>query len=474
MVNKRLTAVVIGVVLLLIISNAITFIVAGGDDSTREFPDPPVAGEEDDYEEYKLLFEIMNILSEEYIEEINRARMIEGAIDGLLETLKDPQTNYLDPQEVEDFDVFVRGSFGGVGMQLIESEEGATVVEVLPETPAEEADIQPGDQIKYVGDEDVSEFDLDKIVELIRGEIGTQVILKVQRPGADDLIEFSMFRDEISSQTVESKWLEPELGYIEISQFDGNTGSKFIEKLEVLEKEGMEGLVLDLRGNPGGILGEALEVAEAIVPEGEIVSIVDREGEVEEVYHSSAQPRPYEIIVLIDETSASGAEILAGALQERADATLVGTPTYGKATVQEHVTFDDGSGMRYTVSRYVTPEGRDLHEEGINPDFEVALPPYLQYYNYFIPGELQKGDYGETVELLQDMLVALGYEIEIRGYFEQETQAALEDFQQEKGLPPHGKFDDITWINLRKELDEISDERDYQLQKAIELLKTGE
>ena len=471
--DKKLIPVILGAVALLVISNMIVFNWASqqnGEDGMPDAMDGVFTGDEE-MDDFDLLYDVVNILDEEYIEEIEKGKLLEGAIDGLLRTLDDPQTTFLDMDAMDDFDEFIIGSFGGVGIQVIESEDGLTVIDVLPGTPAEEAEMQRGDRVHYVEDEDIREMEMDQAVDLIRGEIGSEVTLSVQRPGAEDLMEFTLVRQEVSAPTVNTEWLNSDLGYIEITQFDGNTGEEFQENLWEMEEEGMEGLVLDLRGNPGGILNEALDVARLLVPEGEIVRIVDRHDEVRDVYKSQAEPRPYPMVVLIDEQSASGSEIIAGALQERADASLVGQPTFGKATVQEIERFDGGTGMRYTVARYETPEGVDLHGEGLTPDYELELPSFVQYYYHFIPGEMGEGEYGKTVELLQEMLASLDYDVEPTGYFGEETAEALRSFQEDNDLSADGKFDDITWVNLRDALEEVMHEEDQQLQKALELLQ---
>ena len=474
--NNKLKPVLLGAVFLVVITNLLTYNWAqqeAADDQHAENFNFFREDEADERDEYSLLYEVMETLDQEYIDDIDREKLLEGAIDGLLGTLDDPQTTFLDAEDMDEFTEFVVGSFGGVGIRVIDSDEGLTVVDVLPGTPAENAEMQPGDRVQYVEDEDIREMEMERSVELIRGEIGSEVNLQVQRPGAEDLMDFSLVRQEVSAPTVESDWLDADagLGYLEINQFGGNTGEQFRNELLDLEGEGLEGLVLDLRGNPGGILGEALEVARMLVPEGEIVRIVDRHDEVKDVYHSQAEEKPYPIVVMIDSHSASGSEIVAGALHERAGSYLVGEPTFGKATVQEIKRFDGGRGMRFTASRYETPGGVDLHGEGLTPDYEVEMPPYLQFYYHLIPGELSQGDYGKTVEVLQDMLNALGYDIESQGYFGEETEEALRQFQEDQGVVVDGKFNDITWLTLQEEMDKVIKDVDTQLQKALELLE---
>ncbi len=469
--KKNFMAIMVCMLFFIIISNVVTFRLAKQDNIKEDLLDNLVEIDDNADSDYNLFFDIVDILSKDYLEELNRQKLLEGAIEGMLKTLDDPQTTFLTPEDMSDLFIFLEGSFGGIGIRIVDSAQGIAIVEVFPDTPAEKEGLQPGDLIRYVGHVDVKDYGVDRTADMIRGEKGSEVSVSIQRPGSEELIEFTVRREQITSQTVTGEWLEPGVGYISISQFDGSTGAEFIEIFEEMEDEGMEGLILDLRDNPGGILYEALKVAEVLVPEGEIVRIVDREGLVKEIYHSYSYPRPYPMAVLINGGSASGSEIIAGALQDHEAAVLVGEPTFGKATVQHFETFASGNGLRYTVAKYVTPSGYNLHGQGLIPDYEIEVPPFYKYYNYFIPGKMEKGDFGQSVYLLQEILEAMNYEIKPTGYFDGLTKAVLEEFQEKHLLNAHGKFDDITWVYLRLELDKVIREEDYQLEKALQTIK---
>lgn len=232
-----------------------------------------------------------------------------------------------------------------------------------------------------------------------------------------------------------------------------------------------KGLILDLRNNPGGLVDQAVEVAKLLVPEGEIVRLVGRDDDVKTIYNSSAARKPYPIVVLINEESASASELLAGALQDRDAAILVGKKTYGKASVQQLDYLSDGNALMITVANYFTPSGHNIDKYGIEPDFEVDMPEVLRYYRYFHPNRLERGDYGPEVEMLQHMLAQIGYMIEITGYFDAQTSRVLSDFQGFSGLAQSGEFDDATWVELREALDTAAREQDEQLNHAVELLR---
>ncbi len=462
---------VLFLVALLLISNFVTYKIA-------DRQDPPVPAEVDGsphgnekYSEYGLLFRIIGILEEEYIDELDRQELLEGAIEGMLRTLNDPQTTFLNHEDTEDLLAFLKGSFGGVGVRIVDTGEGITVTEVLPDTPALRAGVHPGDRIRYVDHIDIKNKHVDKIVQLIRGKVGSKVIIGIERPGSEEEIEFSMEREEITFRTVTGEWVDDDIAYIRISQFDGGTGREFLAMLDKFEAQGLQGLVLDLRDNPGGLLVEALKIARVLVPKGEIVKIVERDGTVKETYYSDAAPKGYPMAVLINGGSASGSEIIAGALKDREAAFLVGKPTYGKATVQNFETFEEGQGFRYTVAKYVTPSGFDLHGEGLTPDFDVDLPPIHQYYYYLLPGKQERGDFGHSVYLLQEMLIALDYKVEPSGFFDAATEEILKNYQRKCGLNTHGRFDDITWVYLRQDLDKVIRDKDSQFEKAVQIIK---
>ncbi len=424
-------------------------------------------------EQFSQVMEVINILQEEYIEEVDASELMEGTVQGMLETLEDPQTYFLTREEKKEFDERMRGTFGGIGILITETDRHVTVLEVFPGTPSEEAGLKEGDRIWKVDQEELSPVSVEEASDRLRGKKGTEVEVTIKRPGAEEPIDKHLERDIIEVRTVESRWLEEGIASIGISNFDKGTGDEFYEALREKEEEGVEGLVLDLRNNRGGSLLQTVKVSQFIVPEGEIVKKIGRDGEVKEVFESKSGVRPYPIAVLVNEGSASGAEILAGALQDHGVAELVGETTFGKATVQNIYELDDGSGLSLTVARYVTPEGRDIHEEGLEPDHEVELPEVFRYYEYFIPERLEEGERGEAVYLLQEMLEKLGYEIIPTGKFDENTSRVIKEFQSENNISQTGAFDDLTWLQLRKELDRLMEEEDPQLQKAVEIINSG-
>lgn len=471
--SQKSKKLLFGFLIVLIGTNLINFFMFGyrpsAPDTGAETPDLSGALPEG-YVELELFAEVLDRILNHYLEPVELADLIQGAIDGMLKSLDDPQTSYFTAQDLENFLIQTKGSFGGIGVRIINIGEDVVIFETIPGTPAERAGLYPGDRISKADGEVLTGQGVDRAAELLRGPKGTSVTISVIRPGADEALEMTLERDEIKMKTVTSRMLQPGLGYIKISSFDSHTGTDFADQFSRMDQEGLgKGLILDLRNNTGGLVDEAIKVAKLLVPEGEITRLVDRNGEPRKIHYSSAVPRPYPIVVLINEESASASEIVAGALQDRGAALLVGTKTYGKATVQHLEQLPGDNALRLTVAKYLTPSGKDIHGQGLEPDYPVELPAALKYYRYFLPGRLGAGNYGMDVELLQNMLAELGYAVEAGGYFDDATAAALSAFQKDAGLAATGVFDDLTWIELREALEQVVLDSDPQLQKAVEL-----
>ncbi len=417
-----------------------------------------------------IIFEAIEVITNNYFIPIEKETLIEGAVKGMIDSLDDPQLRFYDPDDLEEFLSETRGSYSGIGVRIIEAYGDIVVFEVFAGSPAEHSGLTPGDRIVEAAGFELTNQGVNRAVELLRGPAGTSVNILLNRPGSDEPINLAVGRDEINISTVSSEMLADGLGYIKIDSFDSNTFNEFSGQFRQMEMAGLsKGLILDLRNNPGGLVDQAVEVAKMLVPEGEIVRLVGRDGVVQNIYYSSAAEKPYKMVVLINEDSASSAELLAGALQDRGAALLVGQTTYGKASVQQLARLSGGNAILLTMARYFTPSGHDIHEHGINPDFYVEMPEILRYYRYFLPGRLEEDDYGPNVEFLQLMLEELGYNVNPSGYFDLKTSIALTTFQEDAGLTGTGKFDDKTWVILREAIDRAFRENDEQLNYVIEM-----
>lgn len=421
--------------------------------------------------EAKMFWETLDIITNQYVYPLETEVLIEGAVRGIIQSTEDPNMRFMDPEDLEEFLLDTKGSYGGVGIRIIEANDYVVVFETFPDSPAERAGLTPGDRIIEADGNELTGQGLNRAVEYMRGPSDTSVDIIIKRPGADEPIELTVEREEITVSTVSSEMIESGLGYIRIHGFDSNTSGEFTEKFRAMEQSGLGlGLILDLRSNPGGLVDQAIDIAKLLVPEGEIVKLVGRDDEVLRAFYSTAAKKPYPIAVLINDETASAAELLAGALQDSGAAVLIGETTYGKASVQQLEYLSGGNGMLLSIAKYYTPSGRNIDKYGIDPDFEVEMPEILRYYRYFHPSRLEKGDYGPDVEMLQMMLEQIGLTVDNKGFFDEQTARVLTSFQISAGLEATGEFDDSTWVELRKAIDRVAREQDEQINYALDLI----
>ncbi len=417
----------------------------------------------------RLIWEVRDILEEKYFQALDEEELVRGAIKGMLSSLDDPYTVYLTPESLEEMLVQATGSFSGIGVEITEDEGEILILRVIDNTPAFRAGLCQGDRIVQVEGESIAGSALDEVARLLRGPNGTAVNITLRRPGENELFSVTITRTQIERDTVFTRRLEDGAAYLQITSFDQSTGEDFRSAVLSLEAEGLKGLIIDLRDNPGGLFDEAIEIGEFFVPEGEITRVVDRDGKVLDRYLSQAKPEEYPVVVLVNRYTASAAEIIAGALQDSKRAVLVGTPTFGKASVQFIQYLSDGGGLRYTIARYLTPGGKDIHRHGLTPDYEAELPGNYYLKNQPVPRDLQPGDTGEKVIMLQAMLKFLGYSLQTTGVYDEGLSSALNSFQAEHGLLSK-VLDDPTREMLRHALAEKAEEVDEQLRFALDLL----
>lgn len=313
----------------------------------------------------------MRFIESQYVQEVDEDKLIDGAISGMVRSLGDPHSIYLEPRLYNQLKAETSGSFGGIGVYMGFKEKSVYILGVIPESPGEKVGLLAGDLILAVNSQPIEEIDPAEVALKIRGEVGTKVELLIRREGEEDKI-YTITREVIKVQTVAGKMLNDREGYIKISNFSENTGQEFKAKMKELEQQGMKGFILDLRQNPGGLITSCVEIAQEIVPAGTIVSVIKRDGE-KEVYTSNLQQVKFPIVVLIDKNSASASELLSGALQDTKAALIVGEKSYGKGSVQTVVPMFQDDGIKLTIARYYTPNGRNIDGTGISPDVEVAL-----------------------------------------------------------------------------------------------------
>ncbi|OGP82978.1 MAG: peptidase S41 [Deltaproteobacteria bacterium RBG_16_54_11] len=328
------------------------------------------------YEKLKVFTDCLEIIKKHYVEDVKTEDLISGAIEGMLNSL-DPHSAYLDPDMYRELQVETKGSFGGLGIEIAIKDGILTVIAPIEDTPAYRAGIKSGDKILKINEESTKGLNLMECVKRLRGAKGTHVAITIFREGFTQTQEVSMVRDIIKIQSVKYKTLEKGYGYLRISQFQEKTSADATRALEALQKEnpeGIKGLILDLRNDPGGLLDQAVGVSDLFLDDGVIVTIKGRNEEEKTAFnaHLEGTMPNWPMVVLVNQGSASASEIVAGALQDYGRAVIMGSKTFGKGSVQTIIPLDDGSGIRLTTARYYTPKGRTIHEKGIEPD--IPLP----------------------------------------------------------------------------------------------------
>lgn len=326
-------------------------------------------------DQLRTFVEILNRVKQGYVEDVGDEELLENAIRGMLDGL-DPHSAYLNPEEFKEISISTTGKFGGLGIEVQMQNGFVRVVAPIDDTPAKRAGIQAGDLIIRIDDTAVKGMSLMDAVKMMRGEPGTDITLTILREELSEPFKVDITRDIIRVKSVKARMLEPGYGYIRITQFSNQTGQSLIREIENLKSESeqsLKGLVLDLRNNPGGVLDAAVAVSDAFLDEGEIVSIKGRAENAQQRYRAepgdvlNKQP----IVVLVNEGSASASEIVAGALQDKGRAVIMGSRTFGKGSVQTIVPLQNDAALKLTTARYYTPSGRSIQAEGIKPDVEI-------------------------------------------------------------------------------------------------------
>ncbi len=319
-------------------------------------------------------WDVWNLVQERHVDGgISEQDLFYGALKGMLEALEDPYSVFFDPESTQQFNDDLNGNFFGIGAELGQEAEGVTVVAPLTDSPAEAAGLRAGDVIVRIDGEDSLQMTVAEAVSLIRGEEGTQVVLTVARPGSAELLDITITRQEIHIESVEWEIREDGIAVIEIYMFNDETLKLFREATQEVVAADARGIVLDLRNNPGGIFQDAIDIAGFWI-ENDVV-VLQKVGEEQQAFESQGTARLAGIptVVLVNGGSASSSEILAGALQDYGAATLIGTTTFGKGSVQEYYEYNDGSAVKVTVAEWLTPKGRSINETGIEPDVVVEF-----------------------------------------------------------------------------------------------------
>lgn len=338
------------------------------------------------YEKYAKQESVMKIAQRDFLYEADEGKMLEGALEGTLKALGDPYTQFMTKEEFEALMQDTEGTYEGIGVYITASDDNKIlIVSPIEDTPAEKAGLKTGDKIIGINGTEFTADKIDEAVSIMKGEPGTSVTLTIQRLKDDntsDVSDVVVNREKIKIKTIKQAMLEDGTGYIRITTFDMHTSEDFKTAYAELKNQGMKGLVIDLRYNPGGIIDATVDISDMFMGEGIVTYTKTKSGETE-YFKSDANAENIPIVMLINEGSASASEIMAGAMKDTQRATLIGTKSFGKGIVQRVQRFgSDGEGIKMTVSEYFTPNGINIHGIGIEPDIEIKLSEDSLGYGY--------------------------------------------------------------------------------------------
>ena len=434
------------------------------------------------YGEIEAITQVYELLtSRHYFYEGDSEALINGAIEGMIRALDDPYSSHFTIPDFEQSMGHLDESFSGIGSEVMSVNGYSIIVAPMPNSPSEEAGILANDVIIEVDGRNVVGEPLQYVISLIRGPVGTEVTLGIQREGQPELIQFEITRAEILQESVRADLILTEgtaIGYLQVTTFGESTYRDFVKAIEELEDQGMEALIIDLRNNSGGYLGAVVRMVDYLLPEGKnITTITSRDGGRTDRRTTGQSPgKTYPIVTLINGGSASASEIFAAAMKEAGGQEVIGTTSYGKGTVQESINIDGNSILQLTIQAWLTSDGNWINGVGVQPTIEVEAPDFYSFFQVFLEADtiLEYDMVHNAVANAQNILKALGYDVRrTDGFFDQSTLAAVEAFQEDQDLEVTGIIESRTARALTMALREKVRNRDYdtQLQEAIRLLK---
>lgn len=411
------------------------------------------SADDSSYRNLKQFNQILNLVEEYYVEEVDSKKLIEGAINGMIKTL-DPHSIYMTPEMYKDLQVSTKGVFGGLGIEITTVDDVITVVAPLEDTPAYRAGIKPGDQIVKIDGQTTKGITIYEAVQKLRGKAGSKVTVSVMRKDLDKPRDFEIVRDNIKIKSVKYRVYDDTIGYIRLSSFQESTEDELAKALKEINGKDhpLQGIVLDLRNNPGGLLDQAVSVSDVFLESGVIVSSRGRTEDSEKIFnaHDDGSEPTCPIVVLINSGTASASEIVSGALHDNGKAVLLGTRSFGKGSVQIVKPLGDGAALKLTVAKYYTPSGKSIQAKGIEPDIVV------EYVN----------DTPKSKDAIKNVR-----EKDLKGHIEGEGEPIQEDV-----TVPESQTEQIEAPAESASQTEMDDrlKKDNQLKSAIDLLKSWE
>ena len=431
--------------------------------ATAFFSNPVKLWAEERYTELQNFSKILNLVQQYYVEPVETKKLVQGAIKGMLKEL-DPHTNYMPPDIFKDFESETSGEFGGIGIEISIQNGILTIISPIEDTPAWKAGIKPGDKVVEINGQSTKGFSLVEASALLKGKKGESVTLSVVRENVDKPIDITIVRGNVKIKSVKMTTLDEGYAYIRITSFIESTSKELesaLAEFSAKNKNKIDGILIDLRKNPGGLLDQAIKVSDLFLKEGTIVSTIGRDPKTKEINKASGRA-PYPdvpIVILVNEFSASASEIVSGALQDNKRAIIVGDRTFGKGSVQSVIKLGDGSGLKLTVARYYTPSGVSIQSEGITPDIEIEDIDAEMFAKAISD---KKNSYREK---------------DIAGHLKGDKEKQTDTKFKSKNLPNKQK-DAVAWwkdIGSKKDADLTEKEKlfraDYQAYQAYSYLK---
>ncbi|VDG20489.1 S41 family peptidase [Lactiplantibacillus mudanjiangensis] len=423
----------------------------------------------------KKIQSVYSTISDNYYKPVNANKLANGAINGMVNSLGDKFSEYMDKSETESLNDTIDSSFSGIGAQVQKSGNYIQIISPIAGTPAKKAGLKPKDVIKKVNGKSIAGKTLTQAVNLMRGKVGTTVKLEVERAGKTFTV--TLKRAKIPVTTVNYKMVggKKKIGYVTVTTFSTNTAKEFKTALKALDKKGAKKLIIDMRGNPGGLMTAALKMASMFLKDGKTIMQVQTRGSQAEKYVAGKKyDGGYKVTtpttVLIDGGSASAAEIFSAALHQSAGVKLIGSQSYGKGTVQTVSTFSDKTEMKITVAKWLTPNGTWINKKGLTPTIKASEPSYASLTALSKTSDLKAGKVNDNVKTLQQYLKALGYfKGSANGYFGSSTTSAIKAYQKHAKLTANGQMDKKTLAKIEVQLAQKISDNDNAYNTALKL-----
>ncbi|MGX4685970.1 S41 family peptidase [Vagococcus sp. JNUCC 83] len=420
--------------------------------------------------------DLATLIQQGYIKNVDSKKLYEGAMKGMIAAIDDPYSTYFNADEAKGFEDDISGNFEGIGAVMTMTNDMPTVAEPpIKDSPAEKAKLQAGDVILKVDGKSIEGKTLSEVVKLVRGEKGTDVTLDIKR--GSDTFPVTLTRDVIPVESVTGNLdkSHKDIGYIQISSFNSTTSEEFDKVVTKLRKDGAKSFVIDVRGNPGGMLDQVEQITSRFLKDSKPIVKFESKLEGNEEHVASKKLDKGEkitepTVLLVDENSASASEIMAAAFKDSANIDVIGTKTFGKGTVQTVIPLNDGAEVKLTIKKWLTPKGKWINKKGVEPSIEIAKPSYIDHKLIDTSLTYKLGSINENVKVLNEYLNVLGYDVDISDTFNEKTQKAIKEFQEKNKLDVTSEANKETVNELEKQIVEYWKSHDTQYEKAIETI----